>query len=170
MASERQIAANRRNALKSTGPRTTAGKLRASANALRHGLAASPLRQHALFPEIKVMAKAIFGDCTDPLLLQPAMLFAECQHLLNRSRALQVTITEGPRAPPTNPFNGSPNYDSGAMPFSTRDPSPDNEDDTMRAVLRIARYEQRAWSRRKRTFGTFVQALENRQNEPKVES
>jgi len=38
MASERQIAANRRNARSSTGPRSHAGKKRASRNAFRHGL------------------------------------------------------------------------------------------------------------------------------------
>ena len=38
VASERQIAANRRNALKSIGPRTNAGKQRAAKNARRHGL------------------------------------------------------------------------------------------------------------------------------------
>jgi hypothetical protein len=40
MATPAQIAANRRNALKSTGPRTAAGKTASSRNALRHGLAA----------------------------------------------------------------------------------------------------------------------------------
>jgi hypothetical protein len=38
MASARQIAANRKNTLKSTGPRTNAGKQRAAKNARRHGL------------------------------------------------------------------------------------------------------------------------------------
>ena len=40
MTSLKQIEANRRNALKSTGPRSEEGKQRASRNALRHGLTA----------------------------------------------------------------------------------------------------------------------------------
>jgi len=37
MATRKQIAANRRNALKSTGPRTASGKAKSRFNALRHG-------------------------------------------------------------------------------------------------------------------------------------
>jgi hypothetical protein len=40
MASIRQIEANRRNALKSTGPRTQNGKMNSRQNAVRHGLTA----------------------------------------------------------------------------------------------------------------------------------
>src|SRR5258708_36783782 len=40
MASEAQVAANRRNAGRSTGPRTAAGKAAVSRDALRHGLTA----------------------------------------------------------------------------------------------------------------------------------
>ena len=41
MATKRQIAANHRNARRSTGPKSAAGKAASSANALRHGLSAA---------------------------------------------------------------------------------------------------------------------------------
>ena len=37
MSTEKQIAANRRNAARSTGPRTQSGKARSRFNALKHG-------------------------------------------------------------------------------------------------------------------------------------
>ena len=43
MASAKQIAANRRNSLKSTGPRTPAGRVASSLNALKHGLTAAQM-------------------------------------------------------------------------------------------------------------------------------
>ena len=42
MATEKQIAANRRNAQRSTGPRSAAGKHISSRNAFRHGLSLAP--------------------------------------------------------------------------------------------------------------------------------
>jgi len=47
MATKAQIAANRRNAKRSTGPKSPAGKAILSMNALRHGLRA----QKTLLPE-----------------------------------------------------------------------------------------------------------------------
>jgi hypothetical protein len=48
MATERQIQANRLNALKSTGPKTTEGKAISRANAVKHGLAADILVSDSL--------------------------------------------------------------------------------------------------------------------------
>jgi hypothetical protein len=55
MATEKQITANRRNARRSTGPRTAAGKSISGRNAFRHGLSL-PLR---LDTETSVAADAI---------------------------------------------------------------------------------------------------------------
>lgn len=46
MATQKQIDANRRNALRSTGPRTDEGKARSSQNALRHGVLSSKAVSH----------------------------------------------------------------------------------------------------------------------------
>jgi hypothetical protein len=43
LATERQIAANRLNAQRSTGPRTEAGKANSRRNALKHGLTAEKM-------------------------------------------------------------------------------------------------------------------------------
>jgi len=63
MASERQIEANRTNALKSTGPRSEAGRAISSRNALAHGLTSRqvllPGEDAQRFAELK---GAIFGD------------------------------------------------------------------------------------------------------------
>jgi hypothetical protein len=53
MASERQIAANRANALKSRGPRSAGGKARASRNATQHGLAANIWKEAAAVSSIE---------------------------------------------------------------------------------------------------------------------
>lgn len=46
MVTQKQIDANRRNADKSTGPRTAEGKARSSQNALRHGVLSEKAISH----------------------------------------------------------------------------------------------------------------------------
>ena len=63
MSSYKQIEANRRNAARSTGPRTAAGKLRSRQNAVRHGLTAETVvtaMEDAA--EFKVFEAAISDD------------------------------------------------------------------------------------------------------------
>jgi hypothetical protein len=63
MATEKQIAANRANARRSTGPRTALGKLRSSRNALRHGLSISRQSDHVGSEEIHALVQALVeGD------------------------------------------------------------------------------------------------------------
>jgi hypothetical protein len=94
MTSERQIAANRRNSRKSSGPRTAAGKANASRNALRHGLAAIPHIRPDLSPEIERFAKALCGDDNDPLLFEQALVIAGNDLALRSIRAQRIVVIE----------------------------------------------------------------------------
>ena len=54
--------ANRRNAKKSTGPRTGAGKSRVATNAFRHGLAVPIAALPELETRVTVLARRIAGE------------------------------------------------------------------------------------------------------------
>jgi hypothetical protein len=62
MTSQRKIDANKQNAKRSTGPRTESGKLRASRNAVRHGLAAKFGTDEVDIRNIETLAKALAAD------------------------------------------------------------------------------------------------------------
>ena len=63
MVSEKQLAANQRNARKSTGPRTTKGKAVASKNAIKHGLLSSePVMDDESEQEFGQFRDAMFTD------------------------------------------------------------------------------------------------------------
>jgi hypothetical protein len=89
MTSERQIAANRRNATKSTGPTTAKGKSRSSRNALRHGLS-RPRRleaqESAIAAKIAEFAQTLVGEDTSPTEIALARAVAEAQFDLRRVR------------------------------------------------------------------------------------
>ncbi len=75
MASHRQIAANRRNAKRSTGPRSAVGKARSRRNALTHGLTA----QHLVLPdedpeEFDALREAIFASLAPEDALQDQLV------------------------------------------------------------------------------------------------
>ena len=107
MSSQAQLAANRANAAKGRGPRTAAGKTRASRNALRHGLAAISRHNPAYFPEIGRMASAYCEGDTDPLLFEQALIIAESDIILICLGAERLAAIERMRDPDAIPFSDS---------------------------------------------------------------
>jgi hypothetical protein len=94
VASKRQIAANRRNARKSTGPRSSAGKRRTSRNSYRHGLTARLTLSTKRAKRIERLARKIAGDTTDVVLLEFARTAAEAEFDLARVRQVKVALIE----------------------------------------------------------------------------
>jgi hypothetical protein len=202
MTSARKIAANRINAQRSCGPRSTVGKGRVSSNAFRHGLAALKHIDAMRPRDIDLMARAICGDDVDPLLFEQAQVIAESELLLRCVRAERIAVIERLRDVTAVPLARRDDsmarakarvvemdlaaaelermqarfdamtaeertklykdYDreldqleSKPAPIAERD-----EVDAMREAMpdleRLARYERRAWSRRKRALRNFT--------------
>jgi hypothetical protein len=76
MASDKQIQANRRNARRSTGPRTAAGKSIASRNAFRHGLSVSQAKDETTLAEILELADQVAGEDADQARFDAAIEYA----------------------------------------------------------------------------------------------
>src|SRR5262249_3675968 len=87
MTSQKKILTNRLNAKRSTGPRTSQGKARASSNAWRHGWAVGKTVAFAVSADVERMAKAICGDHASPALYEQAVIIAECEMVLLKLRA-----------------------------------------------------------------------------------
>ncbi len=98
MLSKKQLAANRLNARKSTGPRTSRGKLRASRNAFQHGFAAVAMRKVPVTPEIKRIADALHDQGACPLLCEQALVVAECEWIVEEIRAARSEAIEQMKA------------------------------------------------------------------------
>jgi hypothetical protein len=92
MASERQLAANRANARKSTGPRSASGKKRAGRNALKHGLN-TPMSGAVFAQETEALAGQIAGNPKDRLRMAAAR-DAAAQLELARVQRVVVALIE----------------------------------------------------------------------------
>lgn len=127
MMSERRIEANRRNARKSTGPRTTEGRARVSRNARKHGLAISIVLDEKWSPMVQQLARALAGENPSAERLEVARHAAEAQLEILRARACRALLAEKKiRGPKT------------------------------KIMSTLKRYEARAWSRRSRMFEILV--------------
>ena len=94
MATEREIAANRRNARKSTGPRSSAAKKRASRNAYRHGLTLSLTSSTALAKWLDALARKIAGNSKEEIILAHARAAAQAELDLARVRMAKIALIE----------------------------------------------------------------------------
>ena len=99
MISERRRIANRRNARRGSGPRSKEGKSRSSQNALRHGLNTVHRSNPIFEQEIGRVARALCGGSDDPLLLEQAIVIAECDLILRMVHTEEVAAIERLRDP-----------------------------------------------------------------------
>jgi hypothetical protein len=116
VASIRQVEANRRNAKRSTGPKTAGGKARSSQNALRHGLARSAISDPA---EAENFAAAIalgFGHQVTPAAVK---VLARSKLALLRIRSLRqgmlAALLADPRPADLKRFKGLERYERTAL-------------------------------------------------------
>jgi hypothetical protein len=86
MATDKQIAANRTNALRSSGPKTAAGKSKASRNAYRHGLS-RPIPIGPASAKIDAIVRELVGKTAseDRLTLASDLVHARVELLRIRS-------------------------------------------------------------------------------------
>jgi hypothetical protein len=90
MTSPRKIEANRRNALRSTGPRTDAGKTRSRRNAFKHGLEIPINRDDVFAEQIETLTTELAPQSAKPH--EIVRLAAEWQLEVARVQATRVGI------------------------------------------------------------------------------
>ena len=189
MTSSAQLTANRRNAKRSTGPRTLAGKNRVSRNALRHGLAVSAIQSPEAASSIAAMAGEILGNSSDPVERDIAIQIAAAHFEAIRARRARHSLSLDPRDPYDLDMD---RFRRDKKKVMAGEASPDLEDRWFMAAIRIAnavdftgldlledtlveraaelrrieRYERRAASRRKkaiRELDAYMQAKNSEQ-------
>ena len=142
MATDRQIAANRRNGALSRGPKTAAGKARSSRNALKHGLAIPITRDRATAQKIRraarQMAPSAVGDS-----IRNAQIAAEANFELARVRAaFEAVVARMSISSHAGPWDTcSTGSGKSAAPIRT-----------LAELDKLDRYERRAFSRRRRAL------------------
>jgi hypothetical protein len=93
MTSEKRIAANRRNALRSTGPRTQDGKSRSRLNAVKHGLAASLPTLVETQSSVR-LARLLAPDAADEAATVAAARLAAAEAMIERCRHARAEAAE----------------------------------------------------------------------------
>src|SRR5258705_3940018 len=129
MASERQIAANRKNAKKSTGPRSKAGREASRRNARRHGLAIAIETDPAFHADIEKLAKVLSLSQN----VDEARDAARAEFDLMRIRKIRTSLFE-------------------KLSLVANDGTSGSLAELNDKLAKLERYERRAFSRRKRAL------------------
>jgi hypothetical protein len=137
MTSDRKIESNRKNAQKSTGPRSEAGQRRSRRNALRHGLAIAIGSDPSFSEDAKRLAGDLARGRDGQNVSEFAHQAAEAEIDLLRIRKL--------RASRFNSILGNP------------EPKLDDHSEFDEELAKLERYERRAFSRRKRALRAMTQ-------------
>ena len=161
MSSAKQIAANRKNAQKSKGPRTAAGKARASRNSRKHALCTISRNNPLYAPRIEAIARAICSEATNAELWEQALIIGECTTLLACAQAERIALIEQLLGDPCVHIADTQGAGGAELGASQCKPAPlRDEHEAMslaaRDLNRLERYERRALSRRKGAIETFM--------------
>jgi hypothetical protein len=133
--SQRKLDANARNAQRSTGPRTRAGKARSSKNAFSHGLAIPIWGDPELQQEARELVEALANEHgRDTGVLETVRTIAEAEIELARVRAVRA----------------------GLLKTALRLPQNTIDQELFRTLRLLDRYERRALSKRKFAIRTLT--------------
>jgi hypothetical protein len=160
MTSPAKIAANRRNARRSTGPRSAAGKARARRNAFRHGLTTPASLDHVAMDRIDNLVDALTIDVHSQLQFQLATVAAEAQAEIERVRQTKVNLVN--RASAQLREEGAGLLSAGeraALAFAGK----------TEILMACERYERRAISRRNRALHALAKLQRELRREEAIE-
>jgi hypothetical protein len=94
MTSQHKTQTNRANSQKSSGPKTVAGKRKASGNSRKHGFAGMKWQQLAGSVEVEELAEALCEDQQDPALLVQARIIAQNDLLRRAMQQYKLSLLE----------------------------------------------------------------------------
>jgi hypothetical protein len=158
-ASRARLVANRRNAAKSTGPKSRAGKRKAARNALKHGLAVPVRADPGLVARVDALSRLLAGERSEASrLVLLARRVAEAQVGLERVRAARFALLAsggagaGASEPPNADRRSAPEFEVGRHVLIRAVPGDKPAGaigDIAQRLACLDRYEARALSRRR---------------------